>query len=201
MKWNLKSVTKETNHPFLNFYTLHYEVEKGGEKKPYDYFMASRHEKEDLLPLTKSSKQPDGVTIPCYYLDENGNISFLITKQFRPAIGSFVYSVPAGLLDSNDESVLSVAKREALEEAGAVLTDLEVLAPSGTLSSGLSDETNAIVLGRIASFEKKKLEEFEDIETLLVAREELETMLNDPSYFFSCTARLLFLYLLLRFPK
>ena len=201
MKWNLKSVTKETNHPFLNFYTLHYEVEKDSKKKPYDYFMASRHEKEDLLPLSKSQKQPDGVTIPCYYLDEKGNISFLLTKQFRPAIGSIVYSVPAGLLDSKDENILSVAKREALEEAGAVLTDLEVLAPSGTLSSGLSDETNAIVLGRIVFFEEKKLEEFEDIETSLVPREELEAMLKDPSYFFSCTARLLFLYLLLRFPK
>lgn len=197
MKWNLKSVTKETNHPFLNFYTLHYEVETDSESKSYDYFMASRHEKEDLLPLSTSPKQPDGVTIPCYYLDEKGNISFLLTKQFRPAIGSFVYSVPAGLLDSKDENVFSVAKREALEEAGAVLTDLEVLA----LSSGLSDETNAIVLGRIASFDKRKLEEFEDIETLLVSREELERMLKDSSYFFSCTARLLFLYLLLRFPK
>lgn len=201
MKWNLKSVTKETNHPFLNFYTLHYEVETDSESKSYDYFMASRHEKEDLLPLSTSPKQPDGVTIPCYYLDEKGNISFLLTKQFRPAIGSFVYSVPAGLLDSKDENVFSVAKREALEEAGAVLTDLEVLAPTGTLSSGLSDETNAIVLGRIASFDKRKLEEFEDIETLLVSREELERMLKDSSYFFSCTARLLFLYLLLRFPK
>lgn len=28
MKWKLVSVSKETDHPFLNFYVRHYEVEK-----------------------------------------------------------------------------------------------------------------------------------------------------------------------------
>lgn len=201
MKWKLKEVTQETSHPFLNYFTLHYEVSKNEEKKNYSYYLASRHKKEELLPETHDLSRPDGVTIPLYYVDENGNYFMLLTKQFRPAIGAYVYSVPAGLMDPSDKDILQVAKREAKEEAGAVIGDLEILSKNGTTSSGLSDETNAIVLGRILSFEDKKLEEFEDIRAKLYSFEEVRAMLKDDNYFFSNTARLIFLLLLERFKS
>lgn len=201
MKWHLKSVTQETSHPFLNYFTLHYEVDKEGEKKEYSYFVASRHKKEKLLPETHEISRPDGVTIPLYYIDEKGHRFLLLTKQFRPAAGSYVYSVPAGLMDPNDKDILEVAKREAKEEVGAVIGDLEILSKSGTTSSGLSDETNAIVLGRILSFSEKNLEEFEDISAKLYSFQEARRMLDDDSYFFSNTARLIVLLLLERFKN
>ncbi len=201
MKWRLVEVTQETSHPFLNYFTLHYEVLKNDEKKNYSYYLASRHKKEELLPETHNLARPDGVTIPLYYRDEAGNFSILLTKQFRPAIGAYVYSVPAGLMDPNDKDILEVAKREAKEETGAIIGELEVLSKIGTTSSGLSDETNAIVLGRILSFEEKKLEEFEDIHAKLYSLEEIQKMLKEDSYFFSNTARLLLLLLLERFKK
>lgn len=45
MKWKLVSVSKETDHPFLNFYIRHYEVEKKDGKHLYDYYVSSRRKK------------------------------------------------------------------------------------------------------------------------------------------------------------
>ena len=200
MEWKVKKVTQETSHSFLNFVTVTYDVTKiDGAHYDYDYFMATRHDKDHILPLTNDYSRPDGVTIPLYHVDEEGKVSVLLTSQFRPAVGRRVTSIPAGLLDADDTDILEAAKREALEEAGAIITDLEVLAPNGTTSSGLSDETNAVVLGRIVSFKEKSLEEFEDIESRLYSLDEVKEMLKDDKYFFALNVRLMLLYLLERF--
>ena len=200
MEWNVKKVTQETSHSFLNFVTVTYDVTKvDGSHYDYDYFMATRHKKESILPVTKDYSRPDGVTILLYHIDEKGNKSILLTSQFRPAVGRRVTSIPAGLLDEDDTDILEAAKREALEEAGAIITDLEVLAPNGTTSSGLSDETNAVVLGRIVSFKEKNLEAFEDIDSRLYGLDEVKEMLKDDKYFFALNVRLMLLYLLERF--
>lgn len=69
MKWTLVDIIKETDHPFLNFYTLKYEVkEDNGDIKQYQYFLASRHNEDELYAL-KRTNRPDGVVIPCYYKD------------------------------------------------------------------------------------------------------------------------------------
>ena len=193
MKWTLKDIIQETNHPFLNFFTLVYEVEKDGIKKPYSYFMASRHKKEELYALTKN-KRPDGVLIPCYYINEKKEIFLLITSQFRPPLNRVVTSIPAGLMDEGDD-VFSCAKREALEEAGAIIDDLELICPPSSTSSGLSDERNSIVLGRIVEFKENILEEFEDISMKLIKLEDVNKMMEDDNYFFALNVRLLIKYL------
>ena len=199
MNWKLIDVIQETNHPYLNFYTLVYEVSDNGEKKEYKYFLASRKKKDELYALTKNER-PDGVIIPCYYVDKVGEISLLITSQFRPALNRIVTSIPAGLLDDGDD-VFSCAKREALEEGGVVIDNLELLVPTSPTSSGLSDEVNAVVLGQIVDFKDNHLEEFEDISIKLIKLKEVEKMLDDPSYFFAMNVRLIIKYLLLRFKE
>ncbi len=198
MKWQLKEVIQETSHPFLNYFTLIYSV---NEKDTYTYYLASRHHDGDLLPQTHDPSHPDGVLIPLYKLDERGDIHILLTKQYRPAIGSYVYSVPAGLMDEGDKDILEVAKREALEEAGATIGDLEIISYAGTTSSGLTDETNAIVMGRILSLEKQHLEKYEDIGISLYSREEIQKILNDKALLLSNDARMAIMYMLLRFKK
>lgn len=193
MKWKLIEVVQETNHLYLNFFTLRYEVNG----KPYSYFLASRHKKEDLFALSNDRK-PDGVMIPCYYIDDKGEVSFLITSQFRPALNKTVTSMPAGLLDPGDD-VYSCAKREALEEGGVIIDNLELLCPSSPTSSGLSDEVNSVVMGQIIGFKENRLEEFEDISVKLIPLKELEKMLDDPQYFFALNVRLLIKYFILRF--
>ena len=199
MNWKLIDVIQETNHPYLNFYTLVYEVTDKEEKKEYKYFLASRKKKDELYAL-KKNERPDGVIIPCYYIDKEGEISLLITSQFRPALNRVVTSIPAGLLDEGDD-IFSCAKREALEEGGVLIDNLELLVPTSPTSSGLSDEVNAVVLGQIVGFKENHLEEFEDISIKLIKLKEVEKMLEDPSYFFAMNVRLIIKYLLLRFKE
>lgn len=202
MNWKLIDIKQETNHRFLNFFTLTYLVtDDNGNDKTYEYYLASRKSKENLLSVTHAYSKPDGVIIPLYYIDEKTKeVSVLLTKQFRPAMGIYVTSVPAGLIEQNEDLSVSVV-REAKEEAGANITDLEVLCPSSSTSSGMSDETNAIVLARITSFEHNNLEEFEDIKIRLVPLKDIDKVLNDPNIFMAMNIRLLMLYLKERFLK
>ncbi len=201
MEWKLIDIKQETNHKFLNFFTLIYEIkDKNNEIKKYEYFMASRHNKDELYALNKS-KRPDGVLIPCYYVNPNNKeISLLITTQFRPPLNSYVTSICAGLLDEGDD-LLSAAKREALEEGGVIIDNLEILAKSAPTSSGLSDERDAVVLGEIVGFASNHLEEFEDISTKLIPLKELEAMLDDDRYLFALSVRLIIKYLIMRFKQ
>ena len=48
MKWKLIEVQQETDHPYLNYFTLHYQVEKDGENKEAFYRICSRHSKSSL---------------------------------------------------------------------------------------------------------------------------------------------------------
>lgn len=202
MEWKLIEVRQETDHPYLNYFTLVYQVKKEDTYRTYEYYMTSRRKKEDLIPVVKRAKRPDGVMIPLYYRDKTtGKISFLLTRQFRPALGLYVTSVPAGLVDRNDKDIIQTAIREAKEEAGAMITDIEVIATIGSTSSGFSDETNGIVLARIDHFMTKDLEEFEDIKTRLYDIEEVNKMLSDESCFFALEVRTLLLYLIQRFTK
>lgn len=196
MNWKLIDIKQETTHKFLNFYTLIYEVKlNNGETKKYEYFMASRHTKEELLVKTHNYKQADGVVIALYYQDEiNNDIYILLTTQFRPALGKYVTSLPAGLIDK-DEDEIKAAIREAKEEAGVSISEVKLLAKSSPTSSGLSDETNAVVLAKIINFKNKNLEEFEDINTKLVKLKDIDNILNDDNYFIAMNVRLILLYL------
>lgn len=200
MKWKLKKVNKETDHPFLNYYTLDYEIEENGKSRDYSYYMASRKDSSNLRPVNHSYSPPDGVYIALYYEDPTTReISIMLTRQYRPAMGTYITSMPAGLVDEGESDIFEVAKREALEEGGVFAEDFELLSPSAPTSSGLSDEMNAVVLGRIVGFEKQHLEESEDIASNLYPLKEVEKMLRDPQYLFAVNARLIILYLIARF--
>lgn len=200
MKWKLKNVKQETEHPFLNYYTLSYDIEENGETRDYTYYMASRKGKDSLRPVTHSYSLPDGVYIALYYEDPSTHeISIMLTRQYRPAMGTYITSMPAGLIDEGETDIFEVAKREALEEGGVYTDNFELLSPSAPTSSGLSDEMNATVLGRIVGFDKQRLEDSEDITATLVPLKDIEQWLNDPEKLFAVNARLIILYLMARF--
>ena len=201
MEWKLIDIKQETNHPFLNFYTLTYEVKKEDGSHEYQYFMASRHDVEHLIPKTKNLSRPDGVLIPLYYQDpKTSEVSIVLTTQFRPAIGAYLTSMPAGLMDPEDKDVFETARREAQEEAGCLIDDLELLVSPSTTSSGLSDEINSVVIARIVGHKDKHLEDFEDISSNLVPLKKVKEMLKDTEhYHFPFSIQLIILYLLERF--
>ena len=202
MDWKYLGCEKETEHRFLNFYTVDYNVKKDdGTYKDYHYFVASRNEsKEELRAYTKDFTRPDAVLIGCYLL-EDGKLSLLLTKQFRPAVNREVISFPAGLMDKEDKSVEETAIREAKEETGYDVDDVEILIPPSPTSEGLSDECNSVVLAKLKSKGASHKEEFEDIKAKVYSVEEVKELLADENNLFSNSARLLILYLIERFSK
>ena len=85
MEWKVKKVIQETSHSFLNFITVTYDVTKiDGTHYDYEYFMATRHDKDHILPLTKDYSRPDGVTIPLYYVDEEEKSPFFLLPSLGP---------------------------------------------------------------------------------------------------------------------
>lgn len=198
MAWNLSSVEKETNHPFLNFYTLHYDVLKEGTLKEHRYFVASRKDEKDLRPVSHDYKKPDAVVIGLYRFHE-GKLEILLTKQFRPAIGNYVFSVPAGLIDGK-ESLEEAALREAKEEVGASkIENLEVLTPFSPTSSGLTDECNAFLMAEVKERTSTSLEEFEDINSKFVPIERCLELFKDPKYIIPLHVRIWLMYMAERF--
>ena len=201
MKWTLKKIDKETEHRFLNFYTVHYEVEDDSKVKDYSYFLASRNEKiEDLRANKVSFSRPDAVLIGCYQI-KDGELYMLLEKQFRPALNTFVYSFPAGLMDKDDQTIEDTARREAKEETGYDVTDIEILLPPSPTSEGLSDECNSVVLARLSDAGKENKEEFEDINSKLLSCFQVKELMNNPDILFSNSARLLILYLMERYSR
>ena len=202
MNWKLKDIIQETNHPFLNYFTLVYDLEKeDGSHKEYRYFMVSRRDKEHLLALTKNYQNVDGVVMPLYYVDpDTKKISLLITRQFRPTINRYVNSFTAGLVDPK-EDLKSTIRREAKEEAGVEISDIEILTSPGTTSVGISDEINSVALARIVSFGKTALEEDEDISTRLIKLSYIKKSIeeNSDEFYFPVNIKILLLYFLERF--
>ena len=182
MEWKLTNVIKETDHPFLNYYALVYDVKKDDGHHSYSYYIASRREEKKLRPVTNEYGRPDGVIIPTIYIDKDNKISFIFTRQFRPAINSYVYSVPAGLMDEDDDSIISTAVREVEEEVGAKVFEATELSVARPTSSGLSDEFNAVVLAKVKEFSKQNLEEFEEISSIIVPLEEANDYLDNHKF-------------------
>ena len=128
MKWKLIEVQQETDHPYLNYFTLHYQVEKDGESKEVFYRICSRHSKSSLQCFANTKElSADGVLIPIYRIEEDGSISLLFTSQFRPSFNRRLTSFCAGLVDQDDPDLFFTAVREAKEECGYQVTDLELL--------------------------------------------------------------------------
>ena len=202
MRWKYLGASKETDHPFLNFYTLQYEVEEDdGVRKIYPYFLASRNKGIlDIRPAKGEYLRPDAVLIAAYRRDGNG-LSFLLTKQFRPALNHEVYAFPAGLLDEEDEDAIEAARREAKEETGIELLHARLLVPPSPTSEGMSDECNSVVLAEIGEKGSVALEEFEDISSRLYTEEEVYRLLEDENVVFGNTARLMLLFLLQAYGK
>ena len=196
MKWNLVEVSKETDHRFLNFYVLHYEVGDAARERAYTYFLASRREKGALLCETTDFSRPDGVIMVLFAKGQDGQKRLLLNRQFRPAINEYVYSLPAGLMDEGDESIGETARREAREEAGAILGEVSLLVRPSPTSEGLSDELDCIVMADVIGIDKTHREAFEDIASNALSKEEFASLLDDEEAIIPLPLRALALYLL-----
>ena len=99
----------------------------------------------------------------------------VMERQFRYPHARVFLEIPAGKLDSPDEDVLEAAKRELLEETGAVAekyTDLGVMIPSPAVLS----EKITLFLAEGLNFGDRSLDDDEFLDVELIPLSELYEM-------------------------
>lgn len=182
MKENIKMKNKVQNletlaqTKFLSLYNANY-TNKGGNKKTWT--IATRKTKEALEEQFFNGKEDkvDAVVILAYHKDEKKLVAI---RQFRIPLNNYVYELPAGLIDNNDD-IISTVKRELKEETGLDLEAVmeEKIGQKLYLSPGMTDESVSLVYctcsGEVSD---ENLEEDEDIETVLLSREDAIKILN-----------------------
>jgi 8-oxo-dGDP phosphatase len=78
-------------------------------------------------------------------LDEQGQVALI--RQYRPAVGTHLWELPAGLIDVEGESLVDAAARELAEEADLIASRWDLLAEVHT-SPGCSNEKIRLFLAR-----------------------------------------------------
>lgn len=158
-------IEKKLDNKFLCYYQTN---QKNGD--PY-FFVSRKRNVEDLAINSKEIKS-DAVTIIPFY--ENGDIVFI--KQFRPAIGRYIYELPAGLIDPNENPEESV-KRELKEETNLDAKEISLLLSPRFLSCGLTDESSSIYKVLVSedsdlSSKNQQVDEGEDIVSVIRIKKE-----------------------------
>lgn len=156
---------------FVSLYDVKYTNKKGKEKS---WTVASRKNQETLEDIYLEGKEDkiDAVIICAYHKTEK---KLVIIKEFRVPINKYIYELPAGLVDSDDNHFENTVRRELKEETGLDLVSINESKSHDKvyLSPGMTDESVAfvscIVDGEVS---KDYLEDDEDIEAILVSQED-----------------------------
>lgn len=134
-----KSMKRVHKGCFISRYDITYETADHKEKV---YEMISRSDSMDTLTELRD-KKPDGVVL---ILHDRSHEKILLNREFRMAVGGFVYNFPAGLIDPNEEPKESAA-RELKEETGLDLAVVEDMIGLSYSAVGFSNEKNVCVVG------------------------------------------------------
>lgn len=185
----IKNIEKLSDNRFVNLYHLSGANKNG---RPTNYFLASRAKKIEDLKCKTHINKAEGVVI--YALIGEDNDKVVLIRQYRYALGGYVYEFPAGLVEE-DEDFHEAAIRELHEETGLTLeladTPAEFEKPAFT-TVGLTDEACAIVFGYAkGDISKSYMEENEEIEVVIADREEVRRILKEEQVATMCSYHLM----------
>jgi len=186
----INKVNKQTTNPYLNLYDLDVVNKVGREGH---YYVASRAKTEDDLKLSSiENNDPDGVAIYSLYGEKKDRV--VLIRQYRYALGGYIYEFPAGLVEPN-EDFHEGAVREMYEETGLKLEPLKVdpayEKPYFT-TIGMTDESCATVYGYASGeISKDAQEDTEEIEVVLADRDEVRRILKEENVAIMCAYMLM----------
>ena len=171
----INKLTTLAETKFLNLYNAEYS-NKGGNIK--NWIIASRKEKENLegVYLNNKELQDDAVLIVPFHKEEE---KIVVIRQFRVPINSYIYEMPAGLIDKR-ESPQTAITRELKEETGLDVIEILKNTVKGQLflSPGMTDESVTSVFCTCGgTISKAYMEEDEDIEPILLSQKEAQELL------------------------
>ncbi len=158
---------------YINRYDLKYETAAGTQKT---YEIISRN--PDLqAPAAIGSRRPDAVVIIMY--SDDGKI--LLNREFRMAVGEFVYNFPAGLIDPG-ETPEEAAARELREETGLKIEEIRDVIGKSYSAVGFSDETNVCVVGRASGDFASSSSAEEEISAAWYTKQEVRELLRESPF-------------------
>lgn len=168
------SIKKILDSKFISRYDVLYETEIGTTK---NYEMISRSKDittlEKLQNIPESQYSADAVVIIMHDLCGD---KVLLNKEYRMAIGGFVYNFPAGLIDQGEEARISAA-RELKEETGLDLVEITDVWPMSYSAVGLSNETSIVVIGKASGNFSQSTSADEEIEAGWFSKAEVKELL------------------------
>lgn len=182
-------VTRQTDNRFLNMYHLEAKNRKGGE---VNYFVASRWKTPEEMKLSTKDKRPDGMAIYSLYGEKKDKV--VLVRQYRYALDDYIYEFPAGLVEAGEDAK-EAAVREMKEETGLTFHPMEVPAcyerPFYT-SVGMTDECCGMVFGwSDGEIDLSGLEDAEELEVVIVDREEAKRILKEENTAIICAYMLM----------
>lgn len=167
----IKDVKKLTDCSFLNLFSVQYKDQGNRDK---EWVFASRSKKEN--PLMDKDLRPDAVVIVPFHTKLK---KLVLINELRVALGGYQYGFPAGLLDKG-ETVEQAGTRELFEETGLKITRFLKQSPPIFSSSGLTDEAISLLFVECDGIPTNKYNEAsEDIEVMLLSREDVSDILFD----------------------
>ena len=165
-----KEMIKREEGAFITRYDLCYETVHGQDKISE---MISRDKNlSDFSQL--HDKKVDAVVL--IMEDESGE-RILINKEYRLAVGEWVYNFPAGLIDPG-ETPEEAARRELSEETGLEILEIKDFIGESYSAVGFSNEKNVCVVGTAGGHFQKSDSDFEEIESGWYTREEVRDLLK-----------------------
>lgn len=169
-----KSIEKREEGRFITRYNIAYETVDGKEKI---YEMISRAKNmttfEDL-----SQHQTDAVVV---IVEDEARERILLNKEYRMAVGGFVYNFPAGLIDPGETPTES-AVRELKEETGLDLLEILDVIPDSYSAVGFSNEKNQCVVGIAGGEFAPSTSTVEEIEAGWYTKAEIRELLKTEAF-------------------
>lgn len=165
-----KKIKKIHDGAFINRYNIVYETRNNSEKI---YEMISR--KKELRDLEQiRSCRPDAVVLILH--DKKGE-RILLNREFRLAVGDWVYNFPAGLIERG-ETPEAAAARELKEETGLTLDSVEEVMHDSYSAIGFSDEKNICIIGTAGGTFQESDSAAEEIEAGWFTKKEVKDLLK-----------------------
>lgn len=173
----INHIEKQTDNRFLNLYRMDVNTASG---KRFDYYFASRNDKENLKLHTRKL-EAEGVAI--YAVTKEVIPRLVLIREYRYPVDAIVYDLPAGLVDAG-ETPGQAAAREMREETGYTFTEYTGGDPCFRrpflTGPGLTDEAGVVVFGYVDIEDcHADREESEDIEVILVDKPAVRRILSE----------------------